>query len=209
MKNPESGSEKVKKICDAIRQETIEPALEESRMIVEAAKQEALKIIEEANAKAKELIRLAGEHIAKEKQVFETALKQSSRQAIESLRQELEKRFFHPFLAKEVAQATSKADKIGIFVDAVASILAKEGLDAEIDMYLPQRVSAKEVASHVASEFAKQLIEKSKELTLFKGGIQLSFKEDNLTLDLSDKALTELLAEYIRKDLRTILFKTP
>ena len=48
MKGLESGKDKIQKICDALRKETLEPAKQEAREIVENAHMQASEIVTEA-----------------------------------------------------------------------------------------------------------------------------------------------------------------
>ncbi len=208
MKNLDSGTEKVKKICEAIKRETIEPALEEANHILTVARDDAVKMIEDARKKSENLLQSAREQMAKEKHVFAASLNQASQQAIETLRQELEKRFFHPEIAKVTQSATQGPEVIARFIDAILIGIKKEGMEADFSVIVPQHVTPEEIALHVVGEGLKQFIAGHVERGPLKGGVQIRFKEDNLTIDISDKTLVEFLAEYIRKDLREILFRS-
>lgn len=48
MKGTDTGSERVKKICDVLRRETLEPARQEAEEIVLEARRQATSILEEA-----------------------------------------------------------------------------------------------------------------------------------------------------------------
>src|SRR5271167_1797266 len=91
----ETGKEKVKKICETIRKETLEPALEEAKTIVDNANAKASEIIEEAKNEAARMIGGAEKEIEKRQGVFKASLNQGARQAVEWLRQEIEERFFN------------------------------------------------------------------------------------------------------------------
>ena len=41
----------------------------------------------------------------------------------------------------------------------------------------------------------------------FVGGAQIKIEGKRMTIDITDKALSELLASYVRKDFRKILFQ--
>jgi cell division septum initiation protein DivIVA len=52
----ETGKDKVKKICEVLRKETIEPAIAEAKHILQTAQENADQIIEEAKRKAAKLV---------------------------------------------------------------------------------------------------------------------------------------------------------
>jgi len=81
------------------------------------------------------------------------------------------------------------------FIDAVAGT-AKGAESIEV----PAGSMAKAVATLGLKE--EQVIE-TKGLS---GGIKLKLKDEHLVLDLSDTALAELLATYVRADFRKLIF---
>lgn len=52
----DSGKDKVKKICDTLMKQTLDPAKQEAKAIVDQALHEAEKIIKQAKQEAKELV---------------------------------------------------------------------------------------------------------------------------------------------------------
>lgn len=207
MKTLEKGSEKVKKICDAIKLETIEPALDEARSILSNAKKDANQLIEEAHKRAEEILHKAREQVAKERRIFEESLGQAIKQAIESLKQELEDRFFKPHIVKMVTSSFESKEVVGRLAEVVIEALKKEGLDADLEVIIPKGVPVKEMVSYLGSKIVSQFTEESVKQGLFNGGVQIRAVKDNLTVDITEQTLSELLAAYIRKDLRLLIFK--
>lgn len=54
MKGTEPGKDKVKKICDILRRETLEPAENEAKQIIDSAKEQAKQMISAAHKEAEE-----------------------------------------------------------------------------------------------------------------------------------------------------------
>ena len=100
----ETGKDKVKKICDAIRRETLDPSLREAEQIVEEAKKHAQRIVQAAHLEARGIQEKAAQELERQKAIFQTALSQASRQALETLRQWIEEKFFHQELWKKAAR---------------------------------------------------------------------------------------------------------
>ena len=67
MKGLETGKDKIQKICDALRKETLEPAKQEAREIVENAHLKADEILQEAKKKAEESTRRVEMEISERK----------------------------------------------------------------------------------------------------------------------------------------------
>src|SRR5438045_3539823 len=104
----EKGHEKIQKICEALRNETLEPSLREAETIISEAKKKAEGIIQESEKKAEDLIKMAKEEILREQLIFQGALKASAKQAVEMLRQDIEKRLFEPCLEKHLCKELAK-----------------------------------------------------------------------------------------------------
>lgn len=190
----ETGQDKIQKISDLLRKETLEPAEEEATRILNEARAEAHRVIEKAEKEADALESATKERIAKERAVFRSSMEQGARQAVEMLRQEIETRLFDEELGKAIAGASSDPKVIEKLIEALASTVEREGLDATI-------VVGKDVVD-LLSDRTRALVEPG----LFVGGVQLQLKEQQITVDVSDQALREMIARYVRKDFRKLLF---
>lgn len=74
MKTTDTGKNKIQKICDLIKSETIEPAQQEAREIVENAHLQAKEIVDEARRQAEEIHAKALREIEQKKKVCESSL---------------------------------------------------------------------------------------------------------------------------------------
>ncbi|MCC5831419.1 MAG: V-type ATP synthase subunit E [Chlamydiales bacterium] len=207
MENLETGKDKIKKICEILKNETLLPAKEEAQQIVEVAGQEAHQIIRDAESKAEEILNEAKAKIEKEKELFRSSLTQACRQGLEALRQDIEGRLFNSgldeWLKKNTANPEVGAKLISVLVEAIEN----EGISAEFSAVVPEQVPADKVNAALGQDVLDKLREKSVTVGDFIGGVQLKLHDRKLTLDLSDGALKELLGHYIRKDFRELLFQ--
>lgn len=207
MDNLETGKDKIKKICDALKNEAVEPAKEEAKQILENAQQEAHQIIKDAEGKAEEIIQRAHEKISQERELFETALKEAGKQVIVFLRQEIEKKLFNESLSdwieKQVADPKIDAKLITVLIEAIE----KEGLSSQFSALIPEKIPVDQVNAQLIKNILDKLREKSVVVGNFTGGVKLKLHDRNLTLDLSDQALKELVGQYVRKDFRKIIFQ--
>ncbi len=206
MKGTETGSEKVRKISEALRKETLEPALVEAEGIVQKAKLEAEAIISAAKKERDDLVALASVAIEHEKKIFQSALAQAGKQAVLALKQLLEEKLFNQELTALVKQKLQAPEVLAKLITALIQALEKEGTSAHFSAYIPAQVPAREVNALLAKEILEKLQEKSVLLAPIGGGIEVKIHQGNITLDLSDAAIKELLASYIRKDFRALFF---
>ena len=95
MKGLETGKDKIQKICDSLRKETLEPAKQEAREIVENSHMQASEIVAEAKAKAIAMTEEAEKEMEEKKRVFHASLNLACRQGIEQLKQKIEKDLFN------------------------------------------------------------------------------------------------------------------
>lgn len=206
MKGLETGKDKVKKICEALRKETLEPAKEEAEQIIERARMQAEEMLAEAAKSIEAMHKDAKSDIQREKNVFQSSLNQACKQALESLKQSIEEKLFNQELGHLLAHHTQDPAVLTQLINAVVKALEKEGTDADISVYIPAAVPARAVNQLLAQEVLQKLKEKSVLLSPIGGGIQVKVHQGNLTIDMSASALKELVANYIRKDFREILF---
>lgn len=206
MKSLEKGQDKIQKICDKLRKETIEPAKVDAKNIIEEAKKEAEKLVAEAEQHVQMLIKQARGQIEQERNVFHSSLQQAAKQALEALRQEIEQKFFNEelqaILEKELANPTLIADLINGLVTAIE----KEGISTDLSVSIPRHVSAEDVSHLLLEGVRKKLKNKPMEVGHFAGGVQVKLHGKKMTIDFTDQSLKELLANYARKDFRQMIF---
>ncbi|MBI2743483.1 MAG: V-type ATP synthase subunit E [Chlamydiales bacterium] len=207
MKGIESGKEKVKKICDALRKETLEPALLEAEEIVLRAREEAEKIIAHAKKQASLLLDEGKEKLVREQATFQSALNQASKQTLQFLRQTIEEKLFNRELSHQLSKPLQNPQVLANLISAVIKAIEKEGKETDLSAFIASSIPAKEVNALLAKEILERLKEKSVLISQIGGGVEVKLKKENITLDLSDTALYELIAGYIRKDFRETFFE--
>ncbi|MGC1878776.1 MAG: V-type ATP synthase subunit E [Rhabdochlamydiaceae bacterium] len=206
MKGTEPGQDKVKKICDILRRETLEPAEIEAEQIVSSAREHAEQIIEAAHSEIERLHEEARQEIERQKNVFQSSLSQACKQAMEMLKQNIEEKLFNRELSRLMTQHTQNPKVLAELVTAVIKGIEKEGTEAALSVYIPAAVPARTVNMLLAHEILEKLKEKSVLVGPLTGGIEVKLHKENITVDISDAALKELVANYIRKDFRELIF---
>lgn len=206
MKTLDKGQDKIQEICDALRKETLEPAQGEAERIIEEAKQRAHTIVQEAHSEAKTLHEDARATIEKEKNVFESSLSQAVKQSLEVLRQEVETHLFNSQLQETLKGITTDPKVIARLIEAMVKGVEKEGIAADLGAIIPETVPVEEVAGFLAEEVVKKLEKGGVILGPITGGAQVKLTDKKITLDMTDESFRKLLANYVRKDFRTLFF---
>jgi V/A-type H+/Na+-transporting ATPase subunit E len=203
----DTGKGKIQKICDVLKNEAIEPARQEAKEIVENAKIQANEIIENAQKQAADILEKTQNEQTQQQKVFESSLQLAKNQVIASLKQEIEKKLFNKSLADLVVKASSDIKIIKDIIISIVKVIESNGLDVDIAAYIPKAISKKDVNELIGQSISERLKDGSVELGDFAGGVKISLIDHDITVDMSDDALYQCIAKYIRVDFRDIMFK--
>ncbi|MGL4539497.1 MAG: V-type ATP synthase subunit E [Candidatus Rhabdochlamydia sp.] len=203
----ETGKDKVKKICDVLRKETLEPSQKQAEEILAQASLQAQEIIAQAHLKQKQLFADAKEQIGRERAIFESSLSQTGRQVIESLKQEITENIFNKELLHLLKEEMSKPEVLSRLINAVIGAVEKEGIESDLSVYIPEAVSAREVNALLIQNILDKLQEKSVLIGSIHGGIELKLHDKNITIEITDASLEELIKRYSRRDFHETIFK--
>jgi V/A-type H+-transporting ATPase subunit E len=206
MKTLEKGSDKIKKICEVLRVETLEPAKREADKIVDEAKARASQIVAEARVEAKQLHDAARESIERERTVFQSSLSQAGKQGIESIKQQIEELLFNREMDAMLSQGSSDPELIAKIISSLIAAVERDGIQADLAAVIPDTVPAEAVTVALGQGTVEKLRGKGLQFGSFRGGAQLKWHNKKLTIDMTDEALKELLSQYVRKDFRKLLF---
>lgn len=198
--------DKVKKICDALKAETLDPAKREAESLVNESKRKAKEIVEAARAEGEKLIAHAEEEIGKKRATAESALRLAARQTVEALKQRVESEFFNRELLGLVEVQLQKSDVIAKLIETVVVAIEKEGVEADLEVIVPRSIPADEVNKALGKAIIERLKSQGVILGDIKGGAEVKLVDKHITLDITDEALCNLLADYIRDDFRELIF---
>ncbi|MCB1114560.1 MAG: V-type ATP synthase subunit E [Chlamydiia bacterium] len=209
MKVLKSASDKIQEICDTIKEESLKPAKEEAKRLIEEAEKEARRIKHEAEKEAEKLLEETQKTIKQERNVFHSSLQQAAKQAVEGLRQAVTKNLFNRELSAMIEKSASDKDTVAKLIEAIVEALKKEGMEANLSAYIPQKVSPEEVNKSLSKSVLEKLSNQTVNVGEFKGGAQVKVVGKNLTIDISDSALKELFSKYLKKpEFRELIFNT-
>lgn len=202
----ETGKEKVDRICQLLKEETLKPAQEEAKEIIEAAKLKAKELVSGAESKKKQVLADLDKEIEQKQKIFESSLNLSCKNAYHKVRESIEKNLFSEELQKLVQEKLSEKKVTLDFVTAVIHAIEKEGLSADLEVVIPKMVDREGLVKELVARF-KDKLQKEKVIDQdFAAGVKVKMVDQKVTIDLSDDALKELLASFLQKDFRQIVF---
>ena len=206
MKGLETGRDKVQKICDVLKKETLDPAKQEAREIVENAHLQASEILKEAKAKAQELVVHAEAEIEEKKRIFHASLQLACRQGIELLKQKIEEELFDKQLSDTIAKEMGDPKVIALLINSLMRSMEERGVEEDFVAVIPKGITARSISSLLASQVLERLQNQVLSLGDFGGGVQIRLKGREITIDMTDWAVRELIANYIQRDYRDMVF---
>ncbi len=203
----DTGKDKVKKICDVLKRETLDPAKKTAEEMIDQARLEAQSIVEAAQKEAAKVLSEAQKEIEKHRNVFQSSLHQACKQALEVLKHEIEEKLFNPSVSSLIHPSLQEPKVLADLIQSVVKALEKEGTDANLSAFIPKAVSVQDVNALLLQNILQKLKTNSVQLGSMQGGIAVRVENNQLTIDITENALKELVADYIRKDFREILFR--
>ncbi len=206
MKGLETGKDKIQKICDSLRKETLEPAKQEAREIVENANIQASELVAEAKAKAALMIQSVEKELEEKKRVFQASFGLACRQGIEQLKQKIEHELFNQELVSLVSKEMAEPKLIANLLNSFMKAMEEEGIEEDFVALIPKGIAPRAINELLAQRVLERLHNQTVVASDIAGGLQIQLKERRITIDISDAVLRELIARYIRRDLRDLVF---
>ena len=206
MKGLETGKDKIQKICDVLKKETLEPAKQEAREIIENAHLQASDVVAAAKKEAAERISTAEKEIEEKRKVFQSSLNLACRQGIELLKQKIEQELFNKELAEAVAKETSDPKVISNLLISFMKAMEERGIEEDFAAIIPKQIAPRAINALLTSHILERLKGHSVSIGEFSGGVQIRLSGRQITIDVSDQVVRELIAQYIRRDFRDMIF---
>ena len=199
MRSLEKSQEKMQKICDQIRKDTIEPAKQEAEEMLAAARKRAEELIRTGEHQAQKLLEQAKKQIAQEQAVFRSSLEQAAKQ-------EVEEKFFQEEISSLLNSRLADPRVLADLINGLVGAIEKEGLSADFSVVIPKLVAADDISQLLLESVAKRLKEAPLQLGSFSGGVQVRLRDKKMILDVTDTVLKGILADYVRADFRHLIF---
>ncbi len=206
MKGLETGKDKIQKICDILKSETLEPAKQEAREIVENARLQAAEIVKAAEIEAEQMRKTATQEMDERGKVFQASLQIACRQGLELLKQKIEEKLFDGQLSDLVLKEMADPKFIAHLIDSFMKSMEEKGIEEEFIAVIPKSISPRSINLLLGAQILEKLQNQTVVLGDFAGGVQIRMKERQITIDISDATVRELIAGYIRRDFREMIF---
>lgn len=195
----------IQELIDKIKTEGVATAQQEATQIQETAKAQAKKIIEKAKADAAQLLATAKEEIKKHEESTNTALKQSSRDMLLSLRKEIDQ-ILKKIIKKEVVDALSGERLAGILSDVMKESTKDEYKSAEMKVALSPadlKILEDGFIAKLKAELQRAFdIGSSEDISK---GFTISFDGGKSCFDFTDNSLVDYLSVYLNAQVSAIL----
>ena len=202
----ESGPDKVREICEMIRAETLQPAKEQAARIIADAHAQADEIISRANKDAEELMKTLKKDLEKEKSVSQATIELAVKQSVATLKQHLTT-VFTDEMTEMTKQELQKTEVLCNIVNVVLGAVQEHGIDTNIQVALAKGVNKQEVVNALIARVHNKLLHNQIEIGDFQAGVVIKLVNRKVALEVTEKAVVELLSAYLSEDLRKALFR--
>ena len=208
MDSVDTGKETVKRICEVLKEDTLNPAREEAESIIHKAKADAERITQDAQKQAKQMKEAAIKDIEGREKVFCSSLNVACKKTLEGLKQDIEENLFAIGIKNFIGDQMKSPEIITKLITAIISAIEKEGVDVDLRAVIPSTVSVEEINRQLALEVLNRLEEKSVVLGQISAGVQVKMVNQDLTLDMTQGTLESLVSRYVRESFKALIFSS-
>jgi V/A-type H+/Na+-transporting ATPase subunit E len=209
----------VQDLIDQIRNDGIQAVKQEAEKLIQEAKEKAADIVGKAQAEAKELKAKTETEIAAEKATSQEALQLAARDSVLRLGKEVRGAFESH--VRRLVSAELKDDDV--LRDMIMAIAGKAGAQLpakqEIEILLCEgspseggpkgkSSSGEDRIKQFILKITRNMLREGTELKVGSGpnaGIRVKLKNEDLEIDLTEKAVTELLVQHLLPRYRKIV----
>ena len=198
-------AEQLQELIERINREGVESAEKKASKIIKAAEERAKKIVDDAEDKAGELIGNAQTEAKSIKENAEKAIRQSFRNIMISLKDEIRK-YLDTILKKEIGESLSP-EALSKIILTVSKTCAEQIRGDKNVKVLISSADAKKIAESLIDRFKKETGTgvKIKPVPNIDAGFMISFDGGESSYDFTDQGLQELLSTYISAQLKKII----
>ncbi|HOK05289.1 MAG TPA: hypothetical protein P5270_04595 [Victivallales bacterium] len=193
--------EEIKNLLDKIQKEAVWKAEEEKKKILSDAKEKASKIVNDAKQEAEEILKKAKIESELSSRRSIEAIKQAARDIVISLQNELTER-----LRKIMMQNISETMTPEFMKEIIVEIVKSGKNTDDLKIILPEK-KLKELEAQLLKLLSKDL--KNNPVILadseFNSGFKISFKGEDVLLDFSSEAFTDIICAYAGPRIAAIL----
>lgn len=197
---------KMQVITDYLKNKVVDPAEQEKQRILGEAETEKKRIIEAAKKEAETIISDAKAEASRQESTLQSALRIAGKQAIGTLKQTLESEILKQSVEQPVKSVLSSEELVKQFVkEAIDMFMQKESGNAELVLSDDLKAGLSDyIKNEIVSKSGGKVSLSSEKVPT---GFSVVLSDKKLMYDFSQESMVELLAEYLRPELRTYLFE--
>jgi len=202
-----SFDEKIKDISEYLKGKVIEPAEIQKDQILKEANDTKEKIIAQAQIEAKKIVDEAKAKAIAEDNNLQSALRLSAKKSIDALKQTIEKDVLKQTIEKDVKSALSNEQLMKTFISEVVGHYMKNNITDSFEVMMPADLKNKlsdYIKKEISSKVNNKIVMSNESIP---SGFSLVNKNANIAFDFSAEAVSQLLSDYLRPELRKYLFK--
>ncbi len=220
--DPHGAASGVETLLARLREEGVEAGRAEAARIVEAAERQARDILASAEADAIATRETARAEAERHRRAGEEALRVAVRDAVLQLKQELSDRFAGRIAGAISAAAEDPKMLERMILEVVGRARAEGGVDAaaRVDVLLPRAAVGLEdlrrrpeelregTLSHFVAAVAGALLREGVSFGRAEdgaGGLRVELREEAVVVDLSDRAIAEVILRHLQPRFRALL----
>lgn len=212
MNGNENTYDGVQSLIDRIRDDGVQAARDKAEQILKDARQEASQIVANAQAEADSLRADAKREIEDHRTASLDALQLAARDTVLELKAKVVERF-EEFLKRLVISATRDEETVRSLVLVLAGHAASEFIqDKELEIRISKALhgegTLEEEGNRVLLALSSDMLREGIQLIpddVIEGGARVQLVKDKLEIDLSDKAVSRMIAQSMIPRFRDIL----
>lgn len=198
-------ADELQALLERLDKEGVRKGEEERERLVSQAKAEAAQILAQAEEKAEAMVGQAQTECQTLRQKAEDSIRQSGRQVLLQVRQELKERV--EGAVRLLLKSELKPGVVGgIVAQLCQGYLREEGRQGNLAVLVPE-ASLKELEEAVRASLGAELLKRVslKPDKRLSGGFQLSVQGEEVLYDFTDEALAEAIAAHLSPALGALI----
>jgi len=84
--------------------------------------------------------------------------------------------------------------------------MEEKGIDDDFVALIPKSITPRSINALLLSHVLERIKKEGIKAGDFMGGVQIQLKNRKISIDISDTAIREMIAQYIRRDFRDLVF---
>lgn len=203
----ETANSQIRQICAQIEKEALGPAQQRAIEIEEQAKLKAEALVIKARAEAEMIVQTARQQIEQERALFHTSLRQAANLSIQSLKNAFENELFHPEVIGMLERGLADPVVLTRLIRSLCDAIERDGLGCDLSIEVSKSIDVASLNALLGKEILKKLKTGSCLLSNISGGFRIKVFEQQMTIDLTDQFLSELLEQNLQSSFAKTFFQ--